>query len=103
MMDWDNCSRSRPRESVLRLIGLGMVNGLVLFRTRNFCLPLDVLRLRLASLDLLFGLSVPEVASTRSALLLLLPNVAFFLRWLEAPTFLDSELKYLIVVPVDDY
>ena len=65
-------------------------------------MPLDVLRLRLASLDLLFGLSVPEVASTRSALLLLLPIVALFLRWLEAPTFLDSELKYLIVVPPED-
>ena len=101
MIDWDVISRSRPRESVLRLIGLGIVKGRVLFRTRNFCLPLDVLRFRLASRDLLFGLSVLEVASARSALLLLLaaPIVALFLRWLATPTFLDSELKYLIVVP----
>ena len=71
----------------------------MLLSTRNFYYPRDVLRLRLASLDLLFGLSVPDV-SIRSLLMLF---VAFFpvtmvFNRLATPTFFESELKYLIVV-----
>ena len=71
-----------------------MVKGLVDFRTRNLLLPLDVLLLRLTSLDFLLGLSVRVVCSVRS---LLLQEPAIFLKLL-VPTFLESVLKYLRVV-----
>ena len=96
----DYCgSLLRPRDSVRRFMGLGIVRGLVLLRTKNFYCPRDVLRLRLASLDLLFGLSVPDV-SIRSLFMLFyvfLAETMVFNR-LATPTFFESELKYFIVV-----
>ena len=84
-------SSLRPLDCVLRFIGFGIVKGLVLLRTRNFDLPLEVLLLRLGSRDLLFGLFDLDLLSARS---LLFPAPAIVLNRLAAPTFFDKELKY---------